>query len=81
MKDKFKKQNGFPTKYGYACGHGKEEWLNNGNRRKTIFEDDSHNCIDVKWTDVYGVGHWEQFFYWDGPGAAKKAEKLYLSIK
>lgn len=76
----FYKQNGFPTRYGYACGYGKEEWLND-KRRKTIFEDDSHNCMDVKWTDENSVGHWEQFFYWDGPGAAKNAEKLYNSIR
>ena len=74
------KENGFPTKYGYACGYGKEDWSEDKKRRKTIFEDGSHNCIDVKWEDESGY-HWEQFFYMDGAGAAKKAEKLYKSIK
>jgi len=72
------KQDGFPSRY--ACGYGKEEQLDD-NRRKTIFENDSHTCIDVKWREGSGKLRWEQFFYMDGPGAAKKAEKLYLSIK
>lgn len=77
----FKKANGFPSRYGYSCGHGKQEY--NGENHKSIFEDSSHNCIDVK-AIVDGKYIWEQFFHVDKgcfSKSSRKAEAFYKSIK
>lgn len=81
---KFKKQNGFPTRYGYACGYGQTfESDKNADNRISIFECDSHTCLDIK---GYIDGHhiWEQFYHsdnGDGFNAIKEAEKAFNRYK
>lgn len=78
---KFVKKNGFPSRYGYACGHGKTEYDNDNH--KSIFECESHNCINVK-AMIDGKHTWEQFFHVDEGGfskAARKAEAFYKKLK
>ena len=53
----------FPTDHEYLCGYGKRFDLDSDNRI-SIFEDDSHNCIDIKGF-INGKHFWKQFFYWD----------------
>ena len=77
---KLNKANGFPTLYGYACGYGDVQ--ENGENRKSIFPDDSMNCLDIKYT-LDGKYHWEQFFFWDYPTrheCATVAEKFYKKL-
>lgn len=92
---KFVKKNGFPTLYGYACGYGKKDSMPKEfglESRKSIFEDESHNCLDVKYTivgiDKFGVPavkhYWEQFFYVEFPSnkaCYRKAESFYQNTK
>jgi hypothetical protein len=53
----------FPTDHGYLCGHG-VRFEKDENNRISMFEDDSHNCIDIKGF-IDGEHFWDQFFYWD----------------
>lgn len=76
--NKFKKQNGFPTRYAYACGYGKTFEKDEDNRI-SLFENDSHTCFDIKGFKN-GSHFWEQFFHWDGQ-STKKAEKRFNEIK
>lgn len=77
MERKFKKQNGFPTRYAYACGYGVT--FEQGNDRISIYENDSHTCFDVK---GFIAGHriWAQFFHIDG-NSTKQAEKRFNHYK
>jgi len=75
------KANGFPTRYAYACGDGKH--IIKGDDSVSIFENDSHTCIDVKY--FIGTEHgWFQFFHWDNSktyNAIHKAEKTFNRLK
>lgn len=53
----------FPTDHGYLCGYG-VRFEKDENNRVSLFEDDSHNCIDIKGF-IDGEHFWDQFFYWD----------------
>lgn len=53
----------FPTDHGYLCGDG-VRFEKDDDNRLSMFEDESHNCIDIKGF-VDGQHIWEQFFYWD----------------
>lgn len=53
----------FPDDHGYLCGYG-VHFEKDENNSLSMFEDDSHNCIDIKGF-IHGKHIWEQFFYWD----------------
>jgi hypothetical protein len=78
------KANGFPTRYSYACGNGKTFTCErNADNHISIFENDSHTCLDVK---GYIDGHriWEQFYHCDNApnwNAIKAAEKAFNYYK
>ncbi len=76
MRNKFIKVNGFPTRYGYACGHGKRDG------EKSMFENESHTCVDIKyWKN--GERVWLQFYhveYGTAWKAIREAEKAYRKI-
>ena len=59
------RKDGKPTIYGLACGYGLQ--VNEGDASKSLFECESHNCIDVKAFSQSGERVWEQFFFWDYP--------------
>jgi hypothetical protein len=53
----------FPDNHGYLCGHG-VRFEKDENNWLSMFEDESHNCIDIK--GFFNGQHvWEQYFYWD----------------
>lgn len=53
----------FPSDHGYLCGDGVRFSLDNLNHI-SMFEDESHNCIDIKGF-INGKHLWDQYFYWD----------------
>lgn len=53
----------FPDDHGYLCGYG-VHFEKDENNSLSMFEDGSHNCIDIKGF-IDGKHIWEQFFYWD----------------
>jgi hypothetical protein len=72
------KRNGEPSLYGLACGYGLTAWNTEKTNRKSLFEDESHNVIDVR-----AAGVWEQFFYHEYPRRSDcyaAAVKFYKSI-
>jgi len=79
MKKKLQKDNGFPTSYGYLCGHG-AKYEKDEDNRVSMFEDDSHRCIDIKGFKD-GAHFWFQFFYEDYDDVRhlcqKEAERWY----
>lgn len=74
---KFKKQNGFPTRYAYACGYGIEFGI--GDNHIRLYENDSHTCYDVKGF-IGGKHIWDQFFHCDGE-STKLAERCFNQYK
>ena len=59
------RKDGKPTIYGLTCGYGLR--VNKGDASKSLFECESHNCINVKAFLQSGEWIWEQFFFWDYP--------------
>lgn len=75
------KANGFPSRYAYACGHGKA--IYNDDYSLSIFENLSHTCIDVQFL-IGGESGWIQFFHWDNSktyNAINSAERTFNKLK
>ena len=71
------KKNGFPNRYSYTCGNGRTFALVDDS--VSIFEDDSHNCFNVK-AMVQGERIWRQYFHVDG-NSTRLAEKEFNTLK